>query len=122
MTDDWDHPTMTRSAFEARHDELMTEDAEKASEYEARGEELPFFWLSFADPTRELGFLGGCFVQAATHVGAVEVARGKGLNPGGEVQMHGPYPAAEVKQTFRDEWCNRLLNRDEASNMPDPVG
>ncbi len=45
------------------------------------------FYLSFADSTRPVGtqWLGGCFVEAKSLVGAIEEARRLGCNPGGEV-------------------------------------
>ena len=123
MTDDtWTHPTMTREQFQARLEELAIENAIAEAEFVASGAEVPYFWLSFVDEDAVPGtaFLGACFVQAATGVGAVDRAHELGINPGGQVAMAGPVRAEDMSAAYREKWCERLLDKEEATNLPEP--
>jgi hypothetical protein len=105
---------MTREQFMARLEELSAESAIAEAEHVASGEEVPYWWLSFIDPDRPQGdrFLAVSIVQAATGVGSVSRAWALGINPGGEVLWEGPLLAEAWDQAFRDEWCERLLDKD----------
>lgn len=95
---------------------------------EAAATERFLWWLSFTDPDiaatiprsqqRPGGpsFLGVCIVEAATVVGATLAAHAHGCNPGGQVATFGPFPAGSIPP----EWCNRLLTKEEADQVPEP--
>jgi hypothetical protein len=84
------------------------------------------WWLSFVDDTLAAavpedeqkpggpGFLGVCIVEAATPIGAVAVASGLGINPGGEIQIAGPAPMS----MWAKEWRHRLLSAAEIQKIP----
>lgn len=52
------------------------------------------FYLSFAT---EDAFLGGCYVPAASHEQALAWASLNRCNPGGEVEIFGPFPPEMIK-------------------------
>lgn len=94
------------------------------------------YYLSFADGTLPKGtqFLGAAFVEisgesdsrdvivALAHPEdlnlalAVSKAHRLGINPGGEVMSVGPLDLDAEKA---EPWLHRLLNREEAENVPD---
>lgn len=96
---------------------------------EASATETFLWWLSFVDPVvaatippeqqRRGGrsFLGVCIVPAATTVGATIAAHAAGCNPGGQVEIYGPFPVGSIPS----EWCNRLLTENEADQVPEPT-
>lgn len=74
---------------------------------------LPPRWLyiSFADKK----FLGGLVIQAPGFITALELARARGLNPGGnaiyvEIPEH-------LLPKIPDDKRNRLLNREESEGL-----
>lgn len=78
-----------------------------------------WWWLSFADATLPKGtqFLGACIVRARGMVSAVSRAHVLGINPGGEVVGY-ELPAAADEIGIPDDYCNRLLTREEAERGP----
>ena len=76
------------------------------------------YWLSFVDtevaatiPLEEQvpggpSFLGVCVVAAQGPMLAVSTSHVLGINPGGEVRIHGPFPL----DAWPAEACNRLLS------------
>jgi hypothetical protein len=83
-------------------------------------EDDPLWWLSFADPERPAGtqFLGALIVQAPALEAAITRSHVLGLNPGGQIAIAGPVPAAYITEKWRD----RLLSREEAEAVPEPPG
>ena len=86
----------------------------------------PLWWLSFCDPDKAPpeaeqrpggpSFLGVVIVQALTGVAAVTRSHVLGVNPGGQVAIMGPIPAAFIGAQYRD----RLLSAAEAEAIPEP--
>jgi hypothetical protein len=74
---------------------------------------VSWFWLSFCDPKLPKGsqFLGACIVEGDDTPQAVENARKRGLNPGGEVVSVSADPATIA--IMPEKWKNRLLTREE---------
>lgn len=73
--------------------------------------ELKWFWLSFASGPPPNGFLGAAIVQALDFEEAIEEAWRRELNPGGEVR------GGALAKVPDDEYRNRLLNRQEATDL-----
>ena len=83
---------------------------------------MAWFWLSFADPhRREDAFLGVTIVEGhgdndeARIDAALDVARQRGINPGGEVGIQ------KIPVDFLPplEWRNRLLSEAEVDELND---
>lgn len=74
-----------------------------------------WFYLSFADGELPTGsqFLGGAYINAPDLATAVTRAHQLGINPGGEVQLHGPIPEAELAANVPEEDRERLLTAAE---------
>lgn len=92
-------------------------------------DERALWYLSFCDPDispadpPEPGgpsWLGACYVLAVNEFAAVTESHLQGCNPGGEVQLVGPFSTSNVGPRWLKEWCNRLLTKDEAFNAPSP--
>lgn len=64
-----------------------------------------WWWLSFGDET---GWLGSCFVKARGFTLALEEARRRGINPGGQCRGEGPLPEIEDESL-----ANRLLQKGD---------
>lgn len=120
---EWSHPTLTREQFLDRLSELSVESTIAEAEYAARGEDPPFWWLSFCDTDKPAGsqFLGACLIQAPTFVAATLRAHELQINPRGEVASMGPIPADGLSDEYRSAWTNRLLTKEEAESIPDPA-
>ncbi|WP_131823287.1 hypothetical protein [Mycobacteroides chelonae] len=72
-------------------------------------EQISAWWyLSFAG---ESGWLGACFIRAASSSAAVKRAHAVGANPGGEVSALGP-----LDLDIRAEYADRLLTLAEAED------
>lgn len=82
---------------------------------EAMSGKLEWWYLSFADAALPRGsqFLGAVCVQAMGFASAVEAARARGLNPGGEVRGLNFPDAMEPPEAFR----HRLLTRKDAEAL-----
>lgn len=88
----------------------------------------PLWWLSFCDPAKapppELqrpggpSFLGAVITQAPTLAAAITRSHVLGVNPGGEIKILGPMPAAFIGT----EWRDRLLSAAEIEAIPEPEG
>ena len=70
-----------------------------------------WWWLSFCDQQRPKGsqFLGVAIVHADGLMDAMQEARRRGCNPGGEVMA---FPATNLVP--KTQWRNRLLTHKEA--------
>lgn len=90
--------TITREQLLARRNKLLLAEASKPERW---------WWLSFAD---EAGFRGGVVIRARGFVSAVELARARGLNPGGEVKG---YELDDNAQYPPERFANRLLSKEE---------
>jgi hypothetical protein len=79
------------------------------------GADAPWWWLSFADPTRPAGsqFLGVAIVRGLDVGSAVMEAHSLGINPGGEVMGQEWANVAEPPRRFR----NTLLSREDIAAM-----
>lgn len=71
------------------------------------------WWMSFADPTKPRGsqFLGVVILEVPVGVMPIQHSWDEKLNPGGEIafaEIEGEHQA-----TYRKEFRNRLLSRDE---------
>jgi hypothetical protein len=96
---------LSKEAIEERRRQLIAEE-----------ELLPlgWWWLSFCDSNKPEGqqFLGCAIVRARGFIGAVEEARAKGCNPGGQA-LGAPLPDG----LKFDGWANRLLTREECEEF-----
>lgn len=67
------------------------------------------YWLSFVDRIANR-FLGACIVEGESFLQAVENARKKGVNPGGEVLGTAIDPSTSV--FIQARWRDRLALRN----------
>lgn len=70
---------------------------------------MPWFYMSFADPTRPEGqqWLGGLFLEASDQKDATRRAWAIGENPGGQIVFW------TCERLPLEEYRGRLLNKDE---------
>lgn len=74
---------------------------------------MSWHYLSFATDDE---FLGGVLVDAPNMIAATATAHALGINPGGQVAgVVCPEPPPE-------EWCNRLLTRDDLEAFDRAMG
>ena len=105
--EEWDHPAFpTREAFDARTNELVAEESSN---------DLEWYYLSFALPKEEGGFLGGLYIRSNGIMTATVTASMLGLNPGGEVLSWGPISEADMDAQVPKEKRWRLLSRQEVN-------
>ena len=112
------HP-LVELARDLRTEEVLAEEAAALD---------GLWYLSFTDPDIAAtipeeeqvpggpSWLGACVVRGGGVVGAAMAAHALGCNPGGQVAGWGPWPIGSIPS----EWCNRLLSKDEAENLPEP--
>jgi hypothetical protein len=73
---------------------------------------MNWFYISFARPKSQGGFLGATVVQAEDTPDALEQATRRGLNPGGEAQII-PVPADRNEHPDIVRCRNRLVSKAE---------
>jgi hypothetical protein len=73
---------------------------------------MSWFYISFARPKSQGGFLGGTVVQADDAAGALAEATRRGLNPGGEAQII-PVPPNRTEHPDLVALRNRLAGKAE---------
>ena len=100
----WDHPTLSEEEFDRRTRDLLEEEAQEPEEW---------YYLSFALPKEEGGFLGGVYLKARGIMWAVSTASMLGINPGGEVQSWGPIAEELMDARVPKEKRWRLLSKEE---------
>lgn len=80
--------------------------------------ELPLeqWWLSFCDPNLPEGtqFLGAVCIDARGVADATHRVNMMGLNLGGEIM----FVKIPDGKRVREDYCNRVLNKEEAYNAP----
>jgi hypothetical protein len=76
------------------------------------GPEHGWFYISFALPKSQGGFLGATVVQAQNAPAALEWATRRGLNPGGEAQII-PIPPERAHHPEVVPLRNRLVSKEE---------
>jgi len=72
---------------------------------------VTLFYLSFAG---EEGWLGACYVEAASFELAMFEAHRQGCNPGGEIAA---WDVDFLAEDLGDEWRNRLLTKADLRRM-----
>lgn len=91
---------------EERASKLHRQLADRVIDLE-RATGLPhLYWLSFTDDSRPTGqqWLGGCYIEAAGMIDALQRSHWSGCNPGGAAMIQDLEGAH-----LSPEWCNRLI-------------
>lgn len=100
------HPTMTPEEFERKTVQLLLEEADNP---------VQWYYLSFALPVEDGGFLGGLYIEAKGTMSAVTHASLRGLNPGGEVMVWGPIDEDDLEEHVPEGDRYRLLTKEEVN-------
>jgi hypothetical protein len=82
---------------------------------------LNWWWLSFADPRKPKGqqFLGACLVQGYGLGTAIQEARRRGINPGGEVK--GSAVQEKSLARYPENAFNRFMDLPTIERILGPV-
>jgi hypothetical protein len=73
-----------------------------------------WYYFSFIHTDRPKGdkFVGGCYVWGnSLHMALMDTHK-RGINPGGDIQIHGPIPK-HLMRKIPEQDRNRLLAREE---------
>jgi hypothetical protein len=87
---------------------------------------MAWWYLSFCDPDLAPppeeqtpggpSWLGACYIEADDLPSAITASHLRGCNPGGEVELIGPFTAEQMDENVPEDQRNRLLGRDDLAD------